>query len=120
MFYKNPNVLTKQQRDDVELRPVIEALQRDVKEEPKCGSQHLLYQIWKQLNFSSDGVLTRTFAHKNSAICVPVIPASLRSELLERFHGSAHMVVGETHDLLRVNAYWPGMETDVQKFELDL
>lgn len=69
MFYKNPNVLTKQQRDDVELCPVIEALQRDVKEDPKCGSQHLLYQIWKQLNFSSDGVLTRTFAHKNSAMC---------------------------------------------------
>lgn len=31
MFYEDPNVLTKQQRDDVELRPVINALQRGVK-----------------------------------------------------------------------------------------
>ena len=116
MFYDDPKALANEQRNDLELGPVIDALQRRCKNEPTCGGQRRLYEIWKQLSLSSEGVLTRSFTHRNNAVRVPVIPAAKRSQLIEQFHGSAHMGMEKTHDLLRINAYWPGMETDVQKF----
>ena len=115
-FYEDLESLSKQQREDCELRSIIDAFQDGHWPESKGGSQRRLCQLWKQLGLSTEGVLMRTFKQKGNLIRVPVIPASKRQELLERFHGSAHLGVHKTYDLLRMNAYWPGMEADTQKF----
>ena len=116
LFYDDPDVLASEQRKDLEIGPVIDALQCHHEFKPTSGSQRRLYQIRGQLRFSDHGVLTRSYEYHGSAVQVPVLPIARRSQLMERLHGSAHMGVEKTHDLLKVSAYWPGMETDVQKF----
>ena len=73
-------------------------------------------QIWDQMSLSEEGCLFRKFILRGLSVVVPIIPVDLRLKFLEDCHGSAHMGVQRTYDLLRVNAYWPGMEADVEKF----
>lgn len=116
LFYEDPRVLGKEQREDPELRAVIEAKEFGTDVVPQGTVFKRYRQIWPQLLLSNDKVLMRSLRHHNVRICVPVIPADQRRQLLEECHGSAHMGVERTHDLIKSNAYWPGLLTDVQKF----
>ena len=115
-FYEDLQSLSERQLEDDELCSIMEALRDRRKLEPRGGCQRRLCQLGKQLSLSAEGVLMRTFKLRGNLVRVPLIPASERQELLERFHSSAHLGVNKTYDLLRINAYWPGMEADVQKF----
>ena len=115
-FYDDLKSLADQQRGDDNLRLVIDGLGSGCKGDSRNGSQRRLFQLWNQLSLSREGVLVREFERNGSLLRVPVTPASRREELLERFHGSAHLGVQKTYDLLKLNAYWPGMETDTQTF----
>ena len=117
VFVEDPVKLAEAQRSDPQLENVIKCIQSGRGLESGDSTLHNRYrQIWRQLKLSEEGVLLRCFRHKGVSIAVPVIPASKRMELLEECHGSAHMGVGRTYELIRVNAYWPGLLSDVQKF----
>ena len=115
-FYEDIKGLADKQREDHDLSPVIDALQKGQRLSSNSRSQRRLCQLWDQLYLSCEGVLMRAFVLQGSMVRVPVIPATVRQELLDHFHGSAHLGIHKTYSLLRVNAYWPGMETDIQKF----
>ena len=115
-FVDDLEELARKQRQDHDLCSVIDALRSGRRLASKSGGQRRLCQLWDQLYVSVEGVLMRVFEQQGSVVRVPVIPISERQELLDSFHGSAHLGVQKTYSLLRVNAYWPGMETDVQKF----
>ena len=108
--------LFEEQRKDPQLRLVIEAKQLGTNLESKDAVFKRYRQIWHQLSLSDDGVLVRNFNHQGAQVQVPVIPADQRQVLLEECHGSAHMGVERTHSLIKLNAYWPGLRSDVQKF----
>ena len=110
-FYDDLKSLAEQQHQDCDLHLVMGYLQRGHKGDSENGSQRRLLQLWKQLSLSNEGVLMRSFRRNGGIVRVPVIPASRRRELLERYHSSAHLGVQKTYDLLKTNAYWPGMET---------
>lgn len=117
MFFDDLSSFAQEQRDDPQLSAVIDSLQtsRSLQCEPGGLSNRYL-QIWNQLQLSEGGVLVRRFKHKGIFVRVPIIPARRRNELLEECHGSAHMGSERTYDLLRVNAHWPGLQTEVCNF----
>ena len=116
LFHEDLEALRDHQREDPELKAVIEAkLQaKDLVSQDPLFKRYR--QIWHQLAFSDEGVLMRNFRHRNISLQVPVMPAGYRKALLVESHGTAHMGVEKTYDLLRCNAYWPGLQVDVQKF----
>ena len=108
--------LAQEQRCDPTLSMVIRSLESGKHLCSTDGASGRFRQIWDQLFLSDEGCLCRKFQLRDIPVSVPVIPAALRLQYVEDCHGSAHMGVQKTYDLLRVNAYWPGMEADVEKF----
>ena len=116
VFVGDPKVLAQEQRNDPQIAKVIVSILSGERLEQKDTLLSRYRQIWHQLKLSEEGVLLRRFKHKGIFVEVPVVPPSQRSEFLEMGHGSAHMGVERKYELIRVNAYWPGLQTDVQKF----
>jgi transposase InsO family protein len=116
LFHPDPKALATEQRMDPELRSVIEGIQSKEVLNSSTPVNRRYRQIWKQLSISQDGVLIRRSVHGRTTVSVPVIPASQRQQVIQESHGSAHMGVDRTYDMLRANAYWPGLQSDVQKF----
>ena len=116
MFTDDLKSLAEQQRQDVVLGAVIAAVQCNKKVDSCEGEFLRLRQVWRQLFVSEEGVLMRKFVVRGVQVSVPVLPPGLRAGLIEECHGSAHMGVEKTYELLRTSAYWPGLLSDVQKF----
>ena len=116
LFFDDPKALREAQRMDPELKPIIEALEQR-KRLDSCDSIDPRYcQLERQLSLSDDGVLLRSFIHRGIPVKVLVIPGSERRGVLQECHGTAHMGVERTYDLVKANSYWPGLRADVQKF----
>ena len=116
LFTEDPKSLSREQRLDPDIKAVIETLEGGTQLDPQNAVQKRYRQIQKQLSLSEDGVLMRNLTHRNIPVKVPVIPPVRRSTILHECHSSAHMGVARTYDLARSNAYWPGLQADVQKF----
>ncbi|EER11975.1 retrovirus polyprotein, putative [Perkinsus marinus ATCC 50983] len=75
-------------------------------------------RIWRTLGLS-DGILVREMKPSPyvEARWVPVVPPSLRSDLLVRFHEDEDHVGGFQRMLDKVQgfAYWPGMAQDIEQ-----
>ena len=116
LFFEDPSALREAQRRDPELKSIIETLEQG-RGVDSCDSVGLRYrQVGHQLSLSEDGVLLRRLIHRGIPIKVLVIPASERRMVLQECHGTAHMGVERTYDLVKANSYWPGLLADVQKF----
>ena len=116
MFFGDLAKLASEQQRDNTLRQIMETLRRGERLVSNDKTCVRFRQIWDQLSLSEEGCLFRKFSLRGLSVVVPVIPVDLRLKFLEDCHGSAHMGVQRTYDLLRVNAYWPGMESDVEKY----
>lgn len=116
MFFGNLAELALEQQRDNTLGQVMRAIRRGERLSSNESACVRFRQIWDQMFLSEEGCLFRKFSLRGLSVAVPVIPVSLRLQFLSECHGSAHMGVQKTYDLLRVNAYWPGMESDVEKF----
>ena len=98
------------------LSQVMEALGRGERLVSNDRTSVRFRQIWDPMFLSEEGCLFRKFSLRGLSVTVPVFPIGLRLKILEDCHGSAQLGVHRTYNLLRVNAYWPGMESDVEKF----
>ena len=116
MFFGDLKELASEQQRDGTLGPVMRAIERKERLVSTDAASVRFRQIWDQMFLSEGGCLFRRFSLRGLSVVVPVIPVILRLQFLDECHGSAHMGVQRTYDLLRVNAYWPGMESDVEKF----
>lgn len=116
LFFDDPKALCEAQRRDPELKPIVEALEQGKELDSWDSVSSRFRQIGHQLSLSDEGVLLRSLRHRGILTKVLVIPASERLQVLQECHGTAHMGVERTHDLVRANCYWPGLRTDVQKF----
>lgn len=116
LFTEDPRGLYEEQRQDPDIKAVIEAIEGGAALDAHTGVQKRYRQIQQQLSLSKDGLLLRSLTHRSIPVKVPVIPPCRRRAILEECHSSAHMGVARTYDLARCNAYWPGLQTDVQKF----
>ena len=84
-------------------------------QQPLCRYQ----QLWHQLRLV-DGVLCREYTPNpmEEAVTVPILPASLHQEALQRNHNApaaGHQGVERTLDRVRREAYWVGMARDVER-----
>lgn len=116
LFTEDPRSLYEGQRQDPDINAVIVALEGGTAFEAQTAVQKRYRQIQGQLSLSRDGLLMRRVIHQGIPVSVPVIPPCRRDSILEECHSSAHMGVARTYDLARTNAYWPGLQADVQKF----
>ena len=115
LFCGDLGELAREQRSDQALSIVIRCFESGEQLSSTDGVSGRFRQIWDQLFLSEEGCLCRKFRLRDISVSVPVITAALCLQYLEDCHGSAHMGMQKTYDLLRVNAYWPGMEGDVEK-----
>ena len=116
MFSEDLKTLAEHQRKDSVLSSIMTALQCNRNIDSSEGEFLRFRQLWQQLSLSDEGVLIRKFVIRGVPVSVPVMPPNLRAKIIADCHGSAHMGAEKTYELLRSNAYWPGMQTDVQKF----
>ena len=118
--------LSQRQNDDPDIGPVLR-LKMDRSEPPDIGEMlaesadtKTLLSLWNQLDVHR-GVLYRKWngGEKESEFLQVVVPASLRSDFLERAHTGmcgGHLGVRRTMDQVRRRAFWIGWRRDVEKF----
>ena len=77
-------------------------------------------KLWPQLTLC-DGVLCRQYTPQplGTVVSVPILPKSLQRQALQRSHdspGAGHQGVDKTLELLRKEAYWVSMISDVELY----
>ena len=104
-------IIREAQAKDVYMASVLEAVMQD-KPPPGIIHQHGKICIHK-------GVLCRSYKESvASEPCIQMlIPIDLRSTILKQLHDSAgHMGVKRTMERVRRRYYWPGYESDIERW----
>ena len=112
--------LQEQQRSDSHLSIIYKGIESQTKPTTTDPILRRYIQLWHQLSIQ-DGVLCRKYypANTTTSIIVPIIPLSLRPQLLQEFHNTpaaGHLGSSKTLSLIRKEAYWVNMATDIHQY----
>lgn len=105
--------LTSLQRADTYCRTIIDRLTGS----SRAPNSRLRRQLTRfKLH---DGTLLRQTYHPLGSRWVPVIPRSLRLQVLEAFHDdptAGHLGFHKTYDRIKTRCFWPGLSTSVSRY----
>lgn len=105
--------ISKQQRDDSELRPLIDYLENRLPEPPRMFVRTL------SSYFLRDGVLYKLGFHSTATACLLVVPSALRDDILRASHdepSSGHLGFARTFSRIRQKYFWPNLRRDVKQY----
>ena len=74
-----------------------------------------LLRMIEHLDIRPDGTLTATFPVSGRRRCVTICPGELRSQVIAEKHRVAHLGIGKTTARVKLDWYWPGLNTDVRR-----
>ena len=108
------------QREDVDLKPVYHALQRNIKITEELAKQagsttKKLVALADQLSLLEDGTLVVRLPVRGRRRQLVVCPQTLKQEIVTERHGQAHLGFSKTLARVMVNFYWPGMTGDIRR-----
>ena len=121
---KQTTTVVQAQQDDPILNQIYQALLQS-KEKPTDPQWKQLpfqryLQLWHQLSLV-DSTICRTYhpSPTTASVTVPLIPPSLRKQVLHQAHdppSAGHQGHLKTLSRMKEEAYWPGMASDVQQY----